>query len=170
MKIEGRLLFSVSPESEYRFVVSRDVIQHAFEEGKIKITNMIDIEQVWIISQKECSGRIRKTEDANISSEVKKPVSYEHTVKHHISKNTDYEVTTDLSESDYNLLKTLYKGKDAQQKIRLYVVDIDSKYTDYTITIDYPADKPKECWVEFESKNGKYEKGFEKPEWLTKKN
>ena len=44
MKIEGRLLFSVSPESEYRFVVSRDVIQHAFEEGKIKITNMIYLE------------------------------------------------------------------------------------------------------------------------------
>ena len=112
------------------------------------------------------TGRIRKT--VNITdSKADGLTKYEHTVKHHVSKGLDYEVTTDINIEDYALLSKLYKDKVLQSKLRVYVTDHTRNYDKYIITVDIPDDKPEICWVEFESNTNNVEKeGFVKPSWV----
>ena len=170
MKTNSVLCFAVTAERERRFTVSPAVVREALEKEYIKISDIIAIEQVWIINDEKCSGRIRKARDLLLKEDLVLHERYEHTVKYHIDKTLDYEVTTDISENDYNLLKKLYKEIKPQCKNRVYVVDPSGKYENYIITIDYPDDKPEECWVEFELKDGRISKEFKKPEWLVEKN
>lgn len=168
MKVNSFLLFDVLAEKEKRFTVSPETIHKALDDKMIQISDVIEINQTWIMSGDKYTGRIRRTEKM---LDKKGEVSYEHTVKHHINKDMDYEVTTELTEYDYELLKKLYKDVKPQIKKRVYVVDTVNEYKDYIITVDYPKDKPDECWVEFELKAGiKNDKGFIKPKWLDEKN
>lgn len=158
--------FDVTPESEKRFTISREDFQNAVKNGDIKIYDIIDIEQRWLFTSKKYCGRIRKSVNI-LNGRDEKTASYEHTVKHHVYSNMDYEVTTKLSVRDYDLLGNLYGEKVLQKKTRVYVNDKTEKYEDYIITVDLPEDKKDICWVEFELKpNEKEKEKFRAPEWI----
>ena len=168
MKANSFLLFDVLVEKEKRFTVSPEVIHKALNDRAIQISDVIEINQTWIMNGNKYAGRIRCTKKMFKNAGE---VSYEHTVKHHINKNMDYEVTTELTEHDYEVLKKLYKDINPQIKTRLYITDTANAYRDYIITVDYPKDKSNECWVEFELKeSSENNKGFVKPEWLEEEN
>ena len=163
MKTEAITTFEVLPEREERFTVTPETIKKALDDGQITIDKMIKISQIWFAKNADYSARIRETRALEAGGKN----FWEHTVKHHMEKKLDYEVTTDLKEFDYGLLVKRYKKKGIETKVRFYVTDTSGDYEDYIITVDYPQDKPKECWVEFELKDkGGDIRGFTKPDWL----
>ena len=166
MKTKTLLKFDVTPESEKRYTISINDFQLAVTSGSIKIYKILNIEQRWIMEGDKYNGRIRKTIDSTPNNKDKSP-KYEHTVKHHVSKGMDYEITTDINSEDYALLGKLYKDKKLQSKLRVYVKDYTGDYDKYIITVDIPDDNPEICWVEFESNTSNVEKqNFKKPDWI----
>ena len=166
METKTFLKFDVTPESEKRYTIKSSAFQEAVKSGLIKIYKILNIEQRWIMEGDKYTGRIRKTVDSTPKNKDKSP-KFEHTVKHHVSKGMDYEITTDINAEDYLLLGKLYKDKDIKSKLRVYVKDLSGKYDNYVITIDIPDDQPEICWVEFETNDGNVEKdGFKKPDWI----
>lgn len=164
MKTNSILLFSTTPEVEKRFVFSPEVIYKALDDGKIKIKDIVHIKQIWIVNGEKYTGRIRQIDEL-----IPKGVTtYEHTIKYHITKDMDYEVTTELTEKDFSLIQKIFKDVPTQQKTRARVIDVSGEYEEYIITVDFPEDKKDECWVEFEHKDGKRGVKFEKPSWLKK--
>ena len=162
METKTLIKFDVTPEIEKRYTISKDIFQLAVKSGVIKIREMVKIEQRWIMGGERYTGRIRKTSFFSLKNPI-----YEHTVKHHVGKSLDYEITTDINLKDYELLSGLYKDVAIQSKLRIYVIDQTGDYDGYTITVDIPDDKPNICWVEIESNNPKDKKvEFKKPKWI----
>ena len=166
METKTRIKFDVTAESEKRFTIKRSDFQLAVKSGDIKIYSLLQLEQKWIIEGDKYNGRIRKTVDMMLKEKNKTP-KFEHTVKHHIKKGMDYEITTDITLQDYNLINNLYKEKEIQSKLRIYVKDCSGKYDKYIITVDCPDDNQDICWVEFESNTVNVEnEKFIKPSWI----
>ena len=166
METNSFIKFETTPESEKRYTMKASSFQLAVTSGAIKIYKMLQIDQKWIMEGDRYTGRIRKTVDVT-TKKKNKLINYEHTVKHHVSKGLDYEVTTDINAEDYALLSKVYKDKLLQSKLRIYVTDHTGDYDKYIITVDIPDDKPEICWVEFESNDSNVEKEkFVKPSWV----
>ena len=167
------LMYDTAVEEEKRFLMSVEDFRKAVADGKIKIYDALKIEQTWFGKGDKYTARIRKTTNGFENESLSKigEEKYEHTVKHHIQKGVDYEITTDLTEKDYELLQNLYKDEKKQIKLRLYVKNSDGSNEDYVITVDIPYDQPDICWVEFELKDAKIGKNkeinkFIKPDWV----
>ena len=166
METKTFLKFDVTSESEKRFTVKSEVFKRAITSGILKIYKILNIEQRWIMDGDKYTGRIRQTINSTSKNKEKSP-KYEHTVKHHISKSMDYEITTDLAAEDYALLGKLYKDKPLQSKLRIYVTDVSGDYDKYIITADILDDNPEICWIEFETNDGDIKKEkFKKPSWV----
>lgn len=166
MESKTFIKFDVTPESEKRYTMKSKAFKEAIKSGAIKIYKILNIEQRWIMGGEKYTGRIRKTIDSTPTNKDKTP-KFEHTIKHHIAKGMDYEITTDIEAHDYKILGNLYKDKLPQSKLRVYVVDQSGNYDKYTITVDFPEDQPEICWVEFETNTSNVEKdGFKKPDWV----
>ena len=91
MKSDTILRFDAVPESEKRFTIKRTAFNRAIEMGIIKIYDIFQIEQRWIIKTDKCRGRIRKTTFVEHTPK-EKPFKYEHTVKHKIEKGLDFQL------------------------------------------------------------------------------
>jgi len=169
MNTTTRLMFDVTPESEKRFTMKVAAFKNALQGGQIKIYKILKIKQRWIMNGDKYTGRIRETTYIMPANKQKDKPLYEHTVKHHVKKGVDYEITTDIEKHDYDLLDNLYKDEKLQVKERYYVVDkINSSFYDkYIITVDIPEDQPEICWVEFETNVANIDKqNFKKPSWV----
>ena len=168
IKIVGLSTYSATVEQEKRFKMNMSDVRNALVNKNIKIYDAVKIEQVWFGKSSQYTARIRKTENIFKSPQDPEYLTYEHTVKHHIGARSDYEVTTDLTGQDYDLLKKLYKSKPVQNKIRLYVNDIDGVSEDYIITLDMVDGEEGLCYVEFELKENKVGviTQFKKPDWV----
>ena len=165
------LTYDTTVEKEKRYKISTESFRDAVSNGEIKIYDAVKIEQVWFGKSDKYTARVRKTiKEFNFKGV--REIIYEHTVKHHISPTMDYEVTTDLTERDYELLRKLYKDENCQIKLRFYVRAIDGSDENYIATVDMPYDEPGICWVEFELKNANVNNSddnknvFVKPDWV----
>lgn len=160
--------YDVTVEQELRYTIPLEQLRAAFENGYLKVLNVVHIDQTWFGSDDKYTARIRKTTQ-NLPVFADASALYEQTVKHHVRKGVDYEVTTPLQKNDYELLLDLYKDKTHQSKSRMFLRLTDSKYNDkYYITADVMDDKPDECVVEFELQQEALDnkEQFVKPEWL----
>ena len=162
--INGVLMYDVTTEKELRYEMKTEDFKKAIVDGVVKIYDTIKIEQVWFGSSDKYTARIRKT--TNAFGEKLGDEKYEHTVKHHIQKKIDYEVTTDLTKQDYELLQKLYSKEKYQSKLRVYVKDVSGAYNNYVVTVDIPDDNPDMCFVEFELKDANCKEAFKKPHWV----
>ena len=178
IRITGDIMqtFDTRVEEEKRFEIPVDDFKKAIFNRVITMYKAIEIEQVWFGHGPNYNARIRQTRirynhkipstmtsnDADIMNFL-----WEHTVKHHITKTADYEITTELTKEDYNLLKKIYKEEKVQTKVRFYLKQNNGENEDYIITADFPTDNPDICWIEFETKPEITEpQKFKKPEWI----
>ena len=153
-------IYSAVPEEEYQLTIPTEQFFTHVKNHLITITNKHMIEQYWL-SITPFSRTRGRAESEMITPQFTSPPVYTHTTKYRVTSKLDYEITTNLTETLYNIIvKAATKASKpsspyATRKTRLYI-DIPSipalnQY--YIVTADIDDTKPNIIRLEFELKD-----------------
>ena len=142
--------YAAGTEQEQRLTIPKSMYDTLVAKGKILECQVFTITQYWLdVVNKPVRMRIRHTRDITSAFHVD---TYEHTVKYPINNGADLEVTSELNEGQYNLIKLMVQEKSKDKKIRKVLTLTDSALNgDYIITADFKPEWPDHVFVEFEA-------------------
>lgn len=153
-------IYSAVPEEEYQLIIPTEQFFTLVKNHIITITNKHTIEQYWLSITPFSRTRVRAESEAITPQFISPPV-YTHTVKYRVSPKLDYEITTNLTETLYNIIvKTATapskpSSPHATRKTRLYIdiplIPALNQY--YIVTADIDDAKPDIIRIEFELKD-----------------